>query len=278
MIDEIKVVAADIDLTLTTKGGELPPVTIDAFEELHKQGVKIGLATGRVIEDREKMMGRNWGLSFEFDYIVGLNGGMVYNREKDSLWSIPLLTSEQMKEILEYMVPACEKYNLCVNVEGGNNHSAMYLRDELLEVARRHGFVFEDRTGDIDGFCEKPAYKFLFRGDGSHDDEVRKYVLDKFGDRYQIVSTFTGTLEVMQKNVDKGEGVRHYCNDIGVSMDNVIAFGDSENDNAMLEKCGWGVCLKNGAEKTKSYADAVTDYDCEEGGVGHYLFDYCINK
>jgi len=56
----------------------------------------------------------------------------------------------------------------------------------------------------------------------------------------------------------------------------VIAFGDNENDNPLLQISGWGVCLANGSDGTKAIADAVTEYGCLEGGAGHYLVDHYL--
>ncbi len=276
MIKNIKALAADIDMTLAFKGGELAKENIEAFEILHKNGVKIGLATGRVIEEREKEMGKFWGLSFEFDFVVGMNGGMVYNREKDSLWSTELLTIQEMTDILNHMKPLIDKYNIAVNAEGGGNHYAMNIGQDLIESAKRHGFFFEDSTGDIDKFCSVPAFKLLFRGEPQYEQEIRDTFLAQFGDNFQVIGTFPGTVEMLHKGIDKGTGVQMYCDQEGIDIKDVIAFGDNENDNSMLEKCGWGVCLLNGADKSKSISDAVTDYDCEHGGVGRYLLDHYI--
>lgn len=275
MIDRIDAVAADIDMTLTAKGGDLPDITRKAFNLLHSKGVKIGLATGRTIEGNLYDFGKKWNLDFEFDFIVGLNGGMVYNREKDTLWSIDKMTIADMKAILTYMMPLIDKYKIAINAEGGNTN-AMNIGADLIASSRRHGFNFIDKTGDIDGFCDTRAYKMLFRTTPEHDHEIRETFLKKFGDRFQIVGTFPGTVEVMQKGVNKGTGLQKYADQESIAMKNIITFGDSENDDAMLRKSGWGVCLKDGTDGTKACADAITDYDCADGGVGHYLFDHYI--
>ena len=80
----------------------------------------------------------------------------------------------------------------------------------------------------------------------------------------------------MHKGIDKGSGLKKYVSWEKIDLANVIAFGDNENDNTMLLDAGWGVCLKNGADGTKKCADDITEFDCENGGVGHYLFDHYI--
>ena len=54
MIQKIEVLAADVDMTLSSKGSPLPEITIQALKELHDKNVKIGLATGREITEMEK--------------------------------------------------------------------------------------------------------------------------------------------------------------------------------------------------------------------------------
>ena len=278
MIDNIKVVAADIDMTLTSKGEALPQVTIDAFEVLHRNGVKIGLGTGREINDKLRHRGKDWGLSFEFDFVVGMNGGMVLDHEHDDkYWETDMLSTEEMKEILHYMEPLIDKYKISVNCEGNENHCAINIQGELLESAKRHGFDFEDCTGNVDKVCQKPTFKFLFRCEPQYEQEVRDYFSKGFSDKYQIVGTFPGTVEIMHSGINKGAGVKVYADWNDIPMEEVITFGDNENDNTMLKDAGWGVCLKDGSEGTKKCADAITEYDCVDGGVGHYLYDHYIN-
>lgn len=277
MINNMKAVAADIDMTLTSKGGPLPEPTVKAFQILHHNGVMLGLATGREINDILKDTGKSWGLGFEFDFIIGMNGGMVYNAHTGSMFSVDFMTTEEMSEILTYMMPLIDKYHISINAEGGGNHNAMYIAGELMESEKRHGFYFVDKTGDIPGFCERHAYKLLFRSEPEYGALVRSTFLEKFGDRYQIFGTYPGTVEIMHKGIDKGSGLQRYANDTGIDMKDIMTFGDNENDNTMLEMSGWGVCLKDGAEDTKKFADAITEYDCADGGVGRYLFDHYID-
>ena len=263
-------------MCIRDRGGELPEITKEAFEILHRNDVRIGLGTGREINQALREMGKKWGLSFEFDFVVGMNGGMVLDHRNDNYWQTDYLTTEEMKNILYYMKPLVDKYKVAVNCEGNENHNAMNISGELLESSRRHGFDFVDCTGDIERVCERPTFKFLFRGEAENEAELRKYFLKKFSDNYQIISTFPGTVEVMHKGIDKGSGLKKYVSWEKIDLADVIAFGDNENDNTMLLDAGWGVCLKNGSDGTKKCADDITEYDCESGGVGHYLFDHYI--
>lgn len=277
MIENLKIVAADIDMTLTAKGADLPQITIDAFEVLHRNGVKIGLGTGREINDALRNMGKKWGLSFEFDFVVGMNGGMVLDHlNDDRYWETDMLSIEEMSDILHYLEPLIDKYTISVNCEGNENHNAINIQGELLASAKRHGFHFVDCTGNIDKLCERPTFKFLLRYEPKYEQEIRSTFESHYSQGYQIISTFPGTLEIMHDGIDKGSGLKKYADWNHIDMKDVMAFGDNENDNTMLVDSGWGVCLKDGSDQTKKHADAITEYDCGEGGVGRYLFDHYI--
>lgn len=273
---DIKVIAADIDMTLTDKGGPLPAVVKDAFARMHAKGTRIGLATGREITPELLGTDRKWELCFPLDFIIGMNGGQLYDRQDDSLWQTELMSAEEMKAILYYMRPVIDKYTIAVNAEGGGNHNALNMNEVLLASARRHGFIFTDKTGDIEGFCEKPAFKFLFRSEPAYEQEIRSLFLKKFSEDYQIVSTFPGTLEILRKGFDKGTGLKRYTDKYDIPLTSVLAFGDNENDIPMLRLSGRGVCLKNGSEEAKRASDDITEYTCAEGGVGHYLLDHYL--
>lgn len=54
-------------------------------------------------------------------------------------------------------------------------------------------------------------------------------------------------------------------------LENVIAFGDTTNDNEMLEISGLGVCMFNGSEDTKKAADDITEKSNNEDGFAYYM-------
>ncbi|MCR5282270.1 MAG: HAD family hydrolase [Lachnospiraceae bacterium] len=277
MITSIKAVVTDIDKTLTKKGGDLPAVTIQAFQKLHEQGIKVGLATGREIDSTIRNQGMKWGLGFEFDFVIGMNGGALYNLRTDTTWEVPFMSSEHVYEIMIWMKPLIEKYKFAVNAEGGNNRSVMYLQGELVTFEKRHGYALIDKTGDYEGFCKEPTFKILFRAKPEQEVEVRTRFLSKFNETDQLIGTYPGTVEAMPKGFDKGTTLKKYAQEEGIDLSEIIAFGDSENDNSLLKMAGWGVCLKDGSVDTKECADDITEYSYLDAGVGRYLYDHYIN-
>ena len=84
MIQKIEVLAADVDMTLSAKSNPLPEIAIQALQELHNRGVK-------------------------FDFIIGMNGGIIYDRSLNKSFTMDMLSIEEMKEILTFLMPIIEE-------------------------------------------------------------------------------------------------------------------------------------------------------------------------
>jgi hypothetical protein len=62
------------------------------------------------------------------------------------------------------------------------------------------------------------------------------------------------------------------CQKLGLSMQNVMAFGDAQNDYDMLKNAGLGIAMSNGYDYVKEAADVVTLSNDEDGVA------YIINR
>jgi hydroxymethylpyrimidine pyrophosphatase-like HAD family hydrolase len=105
-------------------------------------------------------------------------------------------------------------------------------------------------------------------------DEVEAYARDLFGSRIACFKTGSELVELQLPLVNKGEGLKMYCEPHQIDLKDVIAFGDAENDIEMLKIAGMSVCLKDGMDDAKAASDAVTEHICDDDGVGHYLYDH----
>ena len=72
-------------------------------------------------------------------------------------------------------------------------------------------------------------------------------------------------------NANKGYALKKYCDSHKISLNDVMAFGDTTNDNEMLEAAGIGVCLKNGTKDAMSVSEYITDKRCEESGFADFV-------
>ena len=141
-MEKLRAIACDIDNTLTHKGGKIMPVTKEAFEILHKQGIKIGLASGRELDKRIYDAYKDWDLSFQFDFLIGMNGGMVKDTKEDRYYCIDYMDKELMKDILNYTLDTVNERKISVTMEGDDNCYAMNITPLLLMIQKRKNFVY----------------------------------------------------------------------------------------------------------------------------------------
>jgi len=74
----------------------------------------------------------------------------------------------------------------------------------------------------------------------------------------------------MPKGVTKATGLKQLVDEMGVCMDEIIAFGDFDNDAAMLAEVGLGVAVENACDLAKQSADLIIG-SCAENGPAEFL-------
>ena len=58
----------------------------------------------------------------------------------------------------------------------------------------------------------------------------------------------------------------------------ILAIGDSNNDLPMFQFASYAVAMKNAPDHIKEIVDDVTEFNCDENGVSHYLSKFLLQK
>lgn len=72
-------------------------------------------------------------------------------------------------------------------------------------------------------------------------------------------------IEINRRGVNKGQGLRWLAKELGCTMENLVAIGDSDNDLTMLRAAGLGIAMANSRKNVRLTADAVTGSNTENG-------------
>lgn len=269
----IRLVIADVDGTLVNDHRELSSYTKSVIERLHEQGILFGVASGRdylqLLEDNEY-----WGFDFPFDVTMGMNGGQVYIAESRKLYEYNKLSEETVKSIVEMMDPL----DLNPFVYGPDHTMICRRIDSATEASGERNSMQLHVVKDMSEFWEKPIPKIMYRTTESQMPAVYQWALDHPSDKCQVFKTQTTMLEFQDPHINKGTGLQHAVELLGIDLENVAAFGDMSNDNPMLELAGIGVCLKNGAQDTKACADYITDFTNNEDGLAKFVEKSLLKK
>ena len=66
-------------------------------------------------------------------------------------------------------------------------------------------------------------------------------------------------LHITDKRVNKGTSLKYLCERNGINMENVMAIGDSQNDEDFLKQAGYKIAVANAEDKLKE----ISTYTCE---------------
>jgi len=272
MIDKMALMIADIDGTMVNEAREMMPITRQALEILKAHGVLLGIGSGRPIDRNMFGMYESYGLSGQFDVFIGMNGGQVMDVRTGMRQEYHLLKKEYIREIIEWMKPM----DLNPFVYTGDDMICERM-DPLMRASSLRNHASVRVAGDLSELWARDNNKLLFRVE--HPErmpEIEKFAAAHPSEHYQYFKTNPGMIEFQDPRVSKGNGLESLCREMNIPLDEVMTFGDTSNDNTMLEAAGWGVCLRNGTADTRACADAVTEYTNEEDGMGRYLMDHWI--
>jgi Cof subfamily protein (haloacid dehalogenase superfamily) len=134
------------------------------------------------------------------------------------------------------------------------------------------GEIFLDRTtdrrtpyqvADLRTLTHRPAHKVLIFGGAN---EALLPVLSALPSTARaLLSARYNFIQILAATVDKAEALRVLMAAWGVSLAQVVAFGDDTNDVDMVRECGLGVAVANAVDEVKQVADEVTASNDEDG-------------
>ena len=101
-------------------------------------------------------------------------------------------------------------------------------------------------------------------------DKAWDYFPKEVFDRFNVCRSGPIFIDIMPKNVNKGVALINLRSLAGVSKNEVMAIGDAENDQGMLEEAAAGIAMANSAESLKEIAAHITKSN-DEAGVAYAI-------
>ncbi len=269
----VKLIVADIDGTIRANFKALTPRTVKAIEALKEKGIYFGIASGRSLKNVTSYA-FEWGLDHQFDLCIAINGDQIYDAVDDTVFMERKMHSQDVKYIIEHMKP------LGLSASFFTDEDAQYIThmtDQLRAAQKRNNYDYIVVGDNFEIFDTVGVNKVMFRVKDGDMPEVEAFVEEHPFVNYSGFKTQPFCYEVMPVGITKATAIRHFCQKHGISEDEVMTFGDTTNDNTMLEAF-YGVAMKNATEDTKAIAREITEYTAEEDGFARYLEDNILNR
>lgn len=102
-------------------------------------------------------------------------------------------------------------------------------------------------------------------------------MLEKMQVPVTMVCSEISSLECSPVGLNKAVGLRTLCQELGITMDELIMVGDADNDVAALEAAGLGIAMANANEQAKK-ASQVQVADNNHSGCAEAIEQYLLGE
>lgn len=253
---ERKLFAFDIDGTLLDSTKQALPSTVAALEELRKAGHFVTVATGR-----SRYLAKPVIDTFKFDNYILCNGAAAFMNHKQVYKN--LLPQEQVRTFLK------EAHDMLIDTSfiglDVSKRSTTFDPERMEEAMSSFGST----TPDLDPTFLDTAdvYQVL----AFYDTQLEHFFDDKYPELH-FVRWHEKCVDVIPKGGSKATTILHVADQVGLTKDDVISFGDGMNDREMLATSGIGVVMGNASDEVRQYADMITS-DNDNDGIWKALME-----
>lgn len=262
----IKLIAIDVDLTLIGSDLRIGERARAAIRAAVEAGCVVTLASGRMFR-ATLPFAEELGLDAP---LVAYNGALIKTAKTHEIISHRPVPLEHAREVIAY----ARGQGLHLNVYMDDTLYVERYDDEALAYMT-HCKVEAVAVGDLGAFVDHPPTKLLVIASEEEVDRRLPELKAYFGGRLQVVRSLPRYIEFTAAGVSKGTALAILSQRLGLSREEVMAVGDSENDISMLEFAGVGVAVSNATDDVKNAADYITDGE-SGNGVAEAILRFAI--
>lgn len=270
----IKLVAIDIDGTLVNEQKIMTERVQTAIRQAAEQGVKIVLCTGRPISGIQPYMEELGFFSEREEFAISHNGACITRTDTLEVVHDVALSGDDLREIYAF------SKNYPPLLTAMNEERFIAVGKEATPVAQNEARIInmELEEEELEAIADKERIlKIVYIGTENDLDVLESVMPAEMREKFYVVRSQTYLLEVMVKGTNKGTALHKLAEHLGLSLDEVMAIGDGENDYEMIHAAGIGVVMENGTERVKSIANDIT-LSNEADGVAHALEKWVLNQ
>ena len=217
---------------------------------------KVIIASGRRHQNSVRFQ-RELGLDGP---IIACQGGLIRDGESGNVIEAHFLPQTVAREITK-------------EGERAGVRVIYYHLDHLYVAERNNEWIklYESRVGEktetlpaLDQLDGRRALKIVWYGDPLLLAKARFQMAERYREKVDVLSTEKENLEFMPRGINKATALAKVAAELGVPPEEVLAFGDGENDLQMLSWAGGGVAMRHG----NAAAIAAARFASPEGAPG----------
>ena len=261
----IKLIATDMDGTILNPQGLLDiPRLEKILDRLDQRGIRFVIATGNEIHRVRQLLGH---LTDRVVLIVA-NGAKIF--ENNQLIQVETWDDELVEKALTFFKgQECQNQFVITSMNGGFVKDGTiftqldkFMTPEMIELFYQRMNFVEELHPELFGGVLKMS---LVVGE-DRTEQVQEDFNQVFNGYVQAVSSGYGCLDIIQDGIHKAWALQELLKRWNIKPEEIMAFGDSENDVEMLELAGIAYAMENADEKAKAVATDIAPAN-SQGGV-----------
>ena len=261
---DIKVIATDMDGTLLDSRGQLDlPRLEKILNRLDQGGVRFVIATGNEVHRMRQLLGH----LAERVVLVVANGARIFEHNKllqAQTWDDAMVD----RALGHFKGRECQDQFVVTGMNGGFVKKGTifteldkFMTSEMIEkLYQRMHFVDEFDSSLFGG-----VLKMSMVVGEERSDAVLQEINDLFDGQIRAVSSGYGCIDILQTGIHKAWGLEELLKRWGLKSEQIMAFGDSENDIEMLKFAGISYAMENAEESVKEVATGVAPANSQAG-------------
>lgn len=278
----IKLIVTDLDGTfLNSNHITIPKENIEAFKKAHEAGVKVAIASGRTKILTDYLIKQ---LPF-LDYLITSNGAVTYDLKNGGEICSTLMDNGQSVKIFNIL----DEYHLSYEIYFDGDCFMNSKSYELFDENHVSPHIYNLLKNFIK---EVPSLEKLIDGKGIEklnilsltaeqrielEDKISKSASVAFASSFPVGTGKNSNLEMTDSNATKGFAVKRLADTLNIGKENIMCFGDGENDCSMLELADYSFAMANGSDYAKKTAKFMTDTN-DNGGVAKAIQKYVFGE
>ncbi len=253
-----RLIASDIDGTLTYGEHVIPEFTCNVLNQLSANGIPIALITGF-----NYLTTRNYIRNLDPNITVIVQNGTLCEQNGSIVWEMGI-EAEDVAPIYHFL----DQQQVPIIVYNGKNGDFKVLYKGHGETKKRSYFEQLDEITSFDGITGISTLipNYLVQ-------DLKSGLSELVGERYQLIYSEgkeESWLEVTPPYARKDKALARLCLQTGISVQEAIYFGDNYNDFETLKLVGHPVVMRN-AVPTLLEQFSMKASDVYSEGVAHYL-------
>ena len=261
---DIRVIATDMDGTLLDPKGQLDlPRLEKILDKLDQCDIRFVIATGNEVHRMRQLLGH----LAERVVLVVANGARIF--ENNELIQAQTWDDAMVDRALgHFKGRECQDQFVVTAMNGGFVKKGTvfteldkFMTPEMIEkLYQRLNFVDEFDSSLFGG-----VLKMSMVVGEERLDSVLQEVNDLFDGRVRAVSSGYGCIDILQDGIHKAWGLVELLKRWNLKPEQIMAFGDSENDIEMIELAGISYAMENAEEAVKEIATKVAPANSQAG-------------